>query len=102
MSAPIFLNKRTSNDLLWFADQVKYLEGVRVIYAEVWDVFDANLQIWGDASALGLAFWSPTHMVGYVADPILNTECNFNIFFNEAITILAALKWAAALTPIPK
>ena len=26
MSAPIFLNKQTLDDLLWFADQVKQLE----------------------------------------------------------------------------
>ncbi len=69
---------------------------------EVWDAPEANLQIWGDVSAIGLAFWSPLHNVAYVADPIVDAECHFNVFYNEAITILAALEWASSLKPPPK
>ena len=61
-------------DLLWFADQVEVLEGVRVLEVEVWNACDADLQIWGDTSALGLAFWSPLHSAGYIADPIVNAK----------------------------
>jgi len=68
---------------------------------ETWDAHDAYLEIWGDVSALGLAFWSPSHLAGYIVDPIVDAKHNFNIFFNEAITILAALEWAATLTPPP-
>jgi hypothetical protein len=32
----------------------------------------------------------------------MDHERNFNIFYNEAMAILAALKWAASLTPTPK
>ena len=55
LGAPIFLNKQTTEDLLWFADQVEALEGVRVLEAEVWDACNA--------SAIGLAFWSPSMLL---------------------------------------
>src|SRR5260370_2286880 len=91
MGAPIFLNKQITNDLLWFADQVECLEGVRMLEAETWDAHDANLQILGDASALGLAFWSPSHLAGYIADPIVDVEQNFNIFTMKLLPFLLCL-----------
>src|SRR6266478_2651557 len=36
LGAPIFLNKQTTQDLLWFADQAELLEGVRVLDVETW------------------------------------------------------------------
>src|SRR5260221_14688269 len=71
LNAPIFLNKHTTEDLLWFADQVECLDGVRMFDSEIWDALEADLQIWGDGSAIGLAFWSPLHNVAYIADPLL-------------------------------
>ncbi len=70
--------------------------------SEIWDASEADLQIWGDASTIGLAFWSPSHNVAYIADPIVDVECHFNVFYNEALTILAALQWASTLSPLPK
>src|SRR5258708_14201811 len=63
---------------------------------------DADFEIWGDASATSLAFWSPTHGVAYIADPVVDAEKQFSVFFNEALTILAALEWAATLELPPK
>ena len=102
MNAPVYLNKQVSSDLLWFADQVETLDGVRMFDVEEWSAHEADFEIWGDASASGLAFWSPKHQVAHIADPIVNTEGQFNIFFNEALTVLAALQWAASLSPPPK
>src|SRR5260221_14173993 len=102
LNAPIFLNKHTTEDLLWFTDQVEHLDGVWMFNNEVWDAPEANLQIWGDVSAIGLAFWSPSHNVAHGAGPIVDAECHFNVFYNEAITILAALEWASSLKPPPK
>ncbi|SRR5258708_3313932 len=42
------------------------------------------------------------HGVAYTADPVVDAEKQFNVFFNEALTILAALEWAATLEPPPK
>src|SRR5258708_14098899 len=102
MNAPVYLNKQVSSDLLWFADQVETLDGVRMFDVEEWSAQEGDFKIWGDASASGLAFWSPKHQVAHIADPIVNTEGQFNIFFNEALTVLAALQWAASLSPPPK
>ena len=74
MNAPIFLNKCTTEDLLWFANQVEVLEGVHMFDNEIWDASEADLQIWGDVLAVGLAFWVPLHNVTYIADPIVDTE----------------------------
>src|SRR5258708_16310492 len=73
-----------------------------MINDDIWDAPEANLQIWGDASAIGLAFWSRSHNVAYIVDPIVDAEWHFNIFYNEAITILGALEWALTLNPPPK
>src|SRR5258708_6900186 len=102
MNAPVYLNKQISLDLLWFADQAEVLNGIRFFDAEEWEAQDANFEIWGDASATSLAFWSPMHGVAYIADPVVNAEKQFNVFFNEALTILAVLKWAATLELPPK
>jgi hypothetical protein len=102
MNAFIFINKRVRNDLLWFAKQVELLEGIWVMDTEEWCAEDADFQIWGDASSIGLAFYLPSHKTAYVADPVVDQEQNYNIFFNEAVTVLAALQWAASKTPPPK
>ena len=102
MNAPLYFNKRTSSDLLWFADQVEKLEGVRFLETEEWFACDADLEIWGDASAVGLAFWAPSLNISHIADPVVDSERNFNIFFNEALVILAGLQWASTLNPIPR
>ena len=102
LNVPIFLNKCMTEDLLWFTDQVGHLDGVQMFKNEIWDVPEADLEIWGDASAISHAFWSPSHNVGYITDPIVNAEHHFNVFYNEALTILAALQWASTLNPPPK
>ncbi len=101
MNAPLYFNKRTTSVLLWFADQAEKLEGVHFLMTEEWVSTKADLKIWGDASTLGLGFWAPALIIGHIANPMVDNEQNFNIFFNEAFTILAALQWAATLHPIP-
>ncbi len=56
LNVPIFLNKCMTEDLLWFTDQVGHLDGVQMFKNEIWDVPEADLEIWGDASAISLAF----------------------------------------------
>ncbi len=102
MNTPVYLNKQVSSNLLWFADQVEMLDRVRMFDAEEWSACKADFEIWGDASASGLVFWSPKHQVAHIADPIVNIEGQFNIFFNEALTVLTALQWATSLSPPPK
>ncbi len=83
------------NALVYLNKQVEKLDGVRMFDAEEWSAVEADFEIWGDALASDLAFWSPKHKVAHIADPIVNIEGQFNVFFNEALTVLTALHWAA-------
>src|SRR5260370_5037841 len=102
MNAPLYFNKKTSADLLWFADQVERLEGVCFLETEERQSTQADLKIWGDASALGLTFWAPSLKVAHIAHPVVDSDQIFNIFFNEALAILAALEWALTLHLTPQ
>ena len=77
------------------------LNGVQLFDAEDWDAGEANVQIWCDASKEGLAFWIPQIVCGFVGDPIIKNDLSFNIFFNKALAILAALHWSTSSHPIP-
>ncbi|KAI0083139.1 hypothetical protein BDY19DRAFT_987963 [Irpex rosettiformis] len=86
-SAPIYLNKRSINDLLWIADMFECYEGVHLLTNTTWELHDADLCIFCDASLTGLG-------VGFIAD------LEDNIFWYEAITVLSALQWSTTL-PLP-
>ena len=62
---------------------------------------EADLQVWCDASKDGLAFWVPQLSSGFGGDTVVNDNTSFNIFLNEATTILAALHWSASFHPTP-
>ena len=101
LSQAIYINKDVRNDLLWFADSVSKLDGVRLFNAEEWEANEADVQVWSDASKDGLAFWVPQLSFGFVGDTVVNDNMSFNIFLNEATAILAALHWSASSHPTP-
>ncbi len=101
LSQGVYLNKHVHEDLLWFADSVNHLDGIHLFGAEEWSTSDANLEVWSDASKDRLGFWAPKHLCVFFGDPVLPDNLSFNIFLNEAITILAAIHWASTLHPIP-
>ncbi len=101
LSQGVYINKRVRDDLLWFADSVDRLEGVRLFEAEEWSADAAELEIWSDASRDGLGFWVPKFSSGFIGDVVLGNDSTFNIFLNEAIAILAALHWSSSLHPTP-
>ena len=101
LSQAVYINKEVQNDLLWFADSVLKLDGVCLFSAEEWNADEADIQIWCDASKEGLAFWIPQIACGFVGDAIVEDDLSFNIFFNEALAILAALHWSTSYHPIP-
>ncbi len=77
------------------------LNGIQLFEAEEWSADEANLEIWSDASKDGLGFWAPKHLGAFFSDPILHDHLSFNIFLNEAITILTAIHWSSTLHPVP-
>ena len=100
LSQAVYINKEVRNDLLWFADSALKLDGVCLFSAEEWSA-DEDIQIWCDASKEGLGFWIPQIACGFVGDAVVEDDLSFNIFFNEALTILAALHWSTSYHPIP-
>ena len=55
-----------------------------------------------DASQTSLAFWSPDLDLGFVA-LIKESDVQFgNIFFNEALAVVSAIKWTAHLPNHPQ
>ena len=101
LSQAVYINKDMQNDLLWFAESVLKLDGIRFFDAEEWDAVEADVQIWCDASKDGLAFWIPHISCGFVGNPIIENDHSFNILLNEAMAILGALHWAATSHPVP-
>lgn len=98
-SAPIYLNKRASHDLLWIAGMFERHDGVHVLTATTWKPQDADIIIYCDACLSGLGYWSPLPPgFAFAADrPDAPTSVEDNIFWYEAITVLAALQWAVSL-----
>ena len=102
MSQSIYINKQVRNDLLGFADSAEQMEGIRILVEETWGADEADIQIWGDACKIGLAFWAPSLKVAFIGDLVIKKDIPFNFFYNEALTILAVLKWSSSLDPIPR
>ncbi|KAI0084583.1 hypothetical protein BDY19DRAFT_868536, partial [Irpex rosettiformis] len=98
-SAPIYLNKRSSHDLLWIAGMFERQDSVHMITASTWTPADADLVIYCDACLSGLGFWSPlAPSFAFAADrPVAPTSVEDNIFWFEALTILTALHCAITL-----
>ena len=101
LSQAVYINRDVRNDLLWFADSAARLDGIRLFDAKDWDAAEVDIQIWCDASKDGLAFWAPQSSSAFIGDPILDDDISFNIFLNEALAILDALKWSTTLLPTP-
>ena len=101
LSQGVYLNKQVSEDLLWFADSVSHLDGIQLFEVEEWSANEADLEVWSDASKDGLGFWAPNQSCAFFSDPVLPDNLSFNIFLNEAITILTAIHWVSTLHPTP-
>jgi len=101
-NAPIFINRRVTLDLLWFADTLANWNGIHMLSAHNWDSSAADLVLFCDAALSGgLAYWSPRFCSAFVADkptPPLSAD---HIFWFEALTVVSALHWAAELRPPP-
>ncbi|KAI0084235.1 hypothetical protein BDY19DRAFT_987572 [Irpex rosettiformis] len=102
-SARIYLNKRTTRDLLWIANRFEHYDGVYLLKAITWSPQHADVTVFCDASLSGLGFWSPRPPgFAFAADrpdaPLLVED---NIFWYEALTVLSALHWAVTLSPQP-
>lgn len=101
--APIYLNRTVKDDLLWVAALFDHGSGVHLLTAKLWPASAADLLIFCDASLTGLGFWSPQRQLGFAADlPVAPPGVQDNIFWYEAVTVLAALRWASTQRHTPR
>lgn len=101
--ASVWLNARTTRDLLWIADQFERSDGIFILRSTVWRQHDADLILYCDASLHGLGFWCPESNEGFISNlPEAPKDVEDNIFWFEALTVLSALEWAAARKDRPR
>ncbi|KAL7284900.1 hypothetical protein ACG7TL_002214 [Trametes sanguinea] len=92
--APIYINARVTRDLLFIASVFQRYGGVHMLKASAWGPDAADLVVLCDACLAGMAFWIPALSVAFVADcPPAPPGLDDNIFWYEALTVLAALEW---------
>ncbi|KAI0784800.1 hypothetical protein C8Q75DRAFT_857878, partial [Abortiporus biennis] len=101
-NAPIYINRRICRDFNWIADVFNHSDGIHIIRAHAWSPNDADLTIYTDACLTGLAFYVPSSSLTFIAEipQASSTHLQNNIFWLEALTVLAALEYAASL-PLP-
>ena len=85
-----------------YFQQAEHMEGIWILVEEAWDADEADIQIWGDTCKIGLVFWIPSLKVAFIGDSVIEKDVPFNIFYNEALTVLTALEWSSSLVPIPR
>ncbi|THH14558.1 hypothetical protein EW146_g5779 [Bondarzewia mesenterica] len=98
----ITINKDVMHDLLWFASMFERSSCIYVMKAQDWDVEQADLLVYNDASSFGLGFWCPLHWEGFLSPLTLPPAGVETIFWYEALTVLSALVFAAELKRPPK
>ena len=87
----LYVNNSICSDLLWAINHLSRLPGMHVLRSLDWDINDADLTAYCDASLAGLGFWFPDLSVGFWShlpdDPPKDT-----IFYFEALSVLSAIK----------
>ena len=58
-NAAIFVNGEVKRDFSWFTDAFRSFSGVRILHSLTWRPGEADLQLYCDASLMGLGFWAP-------------------------------------------
>lgn len=101
---PVYINARVTRDLRYVASVFARHGGVHLITATAWGPADADLIVFCDACLSGMAFWISSLSCGFVADcPSAPPTLDDNIFWFEALTVLAALEWVVRnVSPLPR
>lgn len=98
-SAQIFINKAVQDDLIWFANHVKTSSGVFLFVNTDWDPLkEPNLIIYGDMCLKGMGFWIPADNLSYLGKTDSSSLMAEFIFYWEALTVLAVLRWLTSST----
>ncbi|KIP09310.1 hypothetical protein PHLGIDRAFT_58459, partial [Phlebiopsis gigantea 11061_1 CR5-6] len=101
--AGVWINNDVRRDLLWVASLFESGAPVHFLSARSWAWDRADLLVWCDASLSGMGFWCPRMNVGFAAPkPPAPSSVEDNIFWYEALTVAAAIAWAASLRRPPQ
>ncbi|THH05031.1 hypothetical protein EW146_g10010 [Bondarzewia mesenterica] len=91
-----------SRELEWLALHIEQSDGIFFFTSVAWNVKDADVIIYGDASLEGLGFWAPRFASGFQSPlPRVVDKLQGKIFFFEALTVVCALQWASTILPCP-
>ncbi|KAL1698142.1 hypothetical protein EV121DRAFT_297515 [Schizophyllum commune] len=92
-NATIRVSARLCRELLWMADHMSHLPGVRMLELDEWGNGDEDVHLFADASGVSLGFWCPSCGTGFqCVRP--GSPMPVGLFYNEALAVLSALHHA--------
>ncbi|KZT19402.1 hypothetical protein NEOLEDRAFT_1077945 [Neolentinus lepideus HHB14362 ss-1] len=98
----IYVNNSMRYELSWLADRVEMSDGIHFLRSREWGPEHPDVYVaYTDASGIGLAFWFPSHNVGFQC-PKPKFAPNDAIFFFEALAVCSAVHHASMLSPAPR
>ena len=84
----LYVNNLIFSDLLWAVDHLSRLLGTCLLQSTDWDINDADVTAYCDASLSGLGYWLPELSVGFWS-PVPDAPPHGIIYF-EALCVLSA------------
>ncbi|TDL23316.1 DNA/RNA polymerase, partial [Rickenella mellea] len=98
--ALVRLNESVIRDLTWFARHFQSSSGIFILDAIAWNLEEADMVMYSDASLTGLGFWSPTATAAF-HHKFQESIPQSLIYFYEALSVCCALRWASTLVRTP-
>ena len=92
----LYVNNGIRSDILWAIDHLSRLPGTRILWSTDWDVNDADITAYCDASLSGLGYWFPDLSVGFWS-AIPEAPPHDTIFYFEALSVLSAIQHSTSL-----
>lgn len=93
-NALVRMNRMISQDLEWGEKHIKALSGIILLRELDWALGAADMNIFCDASSVGLGFWIENTNQGFYAKVPIEVPDNMN-FFREALCVASALNIVA-------
>jgi hypothetical protein len=97
----IYVNDSVRNDLRWMAKHIRESDGILVMKSMEWEVDEAGLTLFGDASGQGMGVWDPASGIGHQCVLPCSAPAD-TIFFFEALAVCAAVHLASGRLRTPK
>ncbi|KAJ7024416.1 hypothetical protein C8F04DRAFT_969004 [Mycena alexandri] len=97
LRALVYVNQGIVRDLDWFSGHVRNSTGVHILESLDWDVQDADVEAFCDASLGGMGIYFPAIGLGYQSNPPAVTPPPGVIFYLEALCVCWCLHRVAGL-----